>query len=477
MNQGAGTVAKGAARVKNVSRKLTPRMGVTLAALALSGSLAACGSSDDDAAPGTGQETQALTYYGDVLPIFEANCLGCHVAQGIGPFVLDDYASARKHAHEIAEAVESRIMPPYLVTNDGSCGDFTSPALTAKEISTITGWANGGALEGTQRDVVEPGIDHLSGAVSLHTPQFTPTPGGTALDAHDDYRCFLMDTPDAVRFISGYNIVPGNPKIVHHVVLSIIDPEAPAHLQDGTEVTNREAIEALDAQDPDVTGWRCYGLAGEGVNVGAIPTVWAPGQGVIHYPDNAGMPVTPNQKFVVQVHYNLADPDSIGEMDSTTLELEMKDPADVENVAIYLPNDPFLSSILAGEEPYTLAPGRESEPFSWQASFADLGLEGVPQFKLWGVFPHMHELGHRYSIKLDTGSGDDQCLAQVNQWDFHWQHLYFSQEPKVLTPSASVNVTCDYDTRSRTDPILPGWGTQNEMCFLGLFVTVPNSGP
>jgi hypothetical protein len=124
-----------------------------------------------------------------------------------------------------------------------------------------------------------------------------------------------------------------------------------------------------------------------------------------------------------------------------------------------------------------LKAGQASEPFKWDATFADLGLAGVPSFKLWGVFPHMHELGHRYTVDLDTGSGDKKCMTEVNQWDFHWQHLYFSAQPEILTPEASVHVTCDYDTRSRTEPILPGWGTQNEMCFLGLFVTVPNQAP
>jgi hypothetical protein len=468
MHLGTGTTVKTA----NSSRIGGSRGQVLLFALGLACSLNAC--DEGDITP-PGSEAQPLTYYDDVLPILERSCFGCHVDSGIGPFALDDYATARRKAGEIAAAVEERRMPPYLVTNDGSCGDFSTPSLTTEEIQTIVGWVEAGAEEGTERDPVLPGIDHLSGALTLRTPEFVPTPGGTLLDEHDDYRCFLLDAPEDVKFITGYNIVPGDPKIVHHVVVSIIDPEATVDLPNDESSTNQEVIDALDARDPDVLGWRCFGLAGEGVDVSSIPTVWAPGQGVVHYPDHAGIPITPNHKFVVQVHYNLEDPATLGSMDSTTLELELKDAEEVENIGIYLPKDPFLNSILSGEEPYTLMPARESEPFTWNTTFADLGLDGVPAFKLWGVFPHMHELGHRYTVELDTGAGSKQCLTEVNEWDFHWQHLYFSKQPMVLTPDASVKVTCDYDTRKRSEPILPGWGTQNEMCFLGLFVTVPNA--
>jgi hypothetical protein len=34
-------------------------------------------------------------------------------------------------------------------------------------------------------------------------------------------------------------------------------------------------------------------------------------------------------------------------------------------------------------------------------------------------------------------------------------------------------VTCDYDTASAQAPVLPGWGTGNEMCLTTLFLTVP----
>lgn len=56
---------------------------------------------------------------------------------------------------------------------------------------------------------------------------------------------------------------------------------------------------------------------------------------------------------------------------------------------------------------------------------------------------------------------------------FGGQLYYFYAEPLPLTPKSTLRITCDYDTQSAKTPVLPGWGTQNEMCLAGLFV-VPN---
>ena len=65
----------------------------------------------------------------------------------------------------------------------------------------------------------------------------------------------------------------------------------------------------------------------------------------------------------------------------------------------------------------------------------------------------------------------------MQSWDFHWQRMYFYSDPIALTREHSIQVTCDFDTSSKSEPVLPGWGTQNEMCLATLFVTVPIMTP
>jgi hypothetical protein len=426
----------------------------------------------------------APTFYEHVLPLFEQNCLGCHVDDGIGPMRLDDYASAKTYATAIQAATDSREMPPYLVTNDGSCGDFAnSPHLSETELQTIRDWVAAGSPEGTPRDVEVPPSSALPDTYEISSPNFSPVAGGGALDAHDDYRCFVIDPPVVGKFITGYQVLPGNAKIVHHVVVNLVDMEGPSEYPatDGGVVTNADVIAALDAQDPDVEGYRCYGLAGDGVRVDSVPAVWAPGQATVHYPNEAGIPMLSNHKLVVQIHYNLVDHENVGSSDQTKIRFDIEEPEDVPNIGVYLPTDPLLNTLLSGGDPDVLPPGEASTKYIWEQSFEELGI-GIPEFQLWGLFPHMHETGNKYTVELlragqqdDGGASAPQCEAQVNQWDFHWQHLYFYREGQVVTPQDKIRVTCDYDTSKRTEPTLPGWGTENEMCFLGLFVTVPNA--
>jgi hypothetical protein len=56
--------------------------------LSLCAWLAACG--------GGSGSPQAVTFYEDVAPILDAQCVGCHRAGGIAPFLLTDYGWPRR---------------------------------------------------------------------------------------------------------------------------------------------------------------------------------------------------------------------------------------------------------------------------------------------------------------------------------------------------------------------------------------------
>src|SRR5207248_2402586 len=74
---------------------------------------------------------------------------------------------------------------------------------------------------------------------SAYTPS-APTGVGT-----DDYRCFLLDPKVAKdAFITGFNIRPGNPDVVHHVILFRVPPDLVAE------------AERKDAATPG-QGWTC----------------------------------------------------------------------------------------------------------------------------------------------------------------------------------------------------------------------------
>ncbi len=410
------------------------------------------------------------TYYQDILPIFESKCLRCHQQGGIGPFRLDLFTSARDKAALIALKTGSGEMPPYLVAHDGSCGDFQHDAtLGAEQVRLIALWAEGGRLEGTRRDVTVPPLPTLTGGTDYATPAFAPVKQGGALAQFDEYRCFLLDPAiSGTKYITGYDVIPGTPEIVHHVIGFVVDPAKTT----GSGQTNAQVMAALDAREPDRLGWSCFGAAGDGVEVEGAPVTWAPGQGLVEYPAGVGAKIKPTHRFVIQVHYNMDQPAKEGKTDSTKVRLRYAET--VERLGLFLLPDGFLESLRKGT-PDSLAAGQASVKYTWTKTAAQLGLPGSFDVSVMGVMPHMHARGRKQEIRLRTGDGPDACVARVDAWNFNWQKAYFYKTAPVIKPTSAITVTCDYDTSADGAAVMPGWGTQNEMCLAVLFVALPPS--
>lgn len=411
------------------------------------------------------EKPTATTYWQDVAPIYFERCVGCHQEGGIGPFRLDTYASAKLHADSAAQATADRVMPPWLVTDDGTCGEFQgSPVLPDEAIATIGKWVADGALEGDPRDDLRvPEVPHLATGVDISTPDFFPEIVGGPLAESDEYRCFLVDPQlESDVFITAHDVLPGNPALVHHVLVMPVDPTL-----DVGGRTNLEVIQALDNESPDRDGWPCYSAAGEGVAITGFPVSWAPGQGVVEMPAGTGMRVRQGELLVIQMHYNLADEDTHGQSDQTTVRLRMAD--EVEREGFVLLSDLFLRT-LANPEPDTIEPRNPAATVTWDLPVRDLlGRIDFERVDLYGGFPHMHQLGTKQRVELVSDTGTT-CISDVARWDFHWQLFYFFRAPVTLDPSMTLRVTCEYDTRDRSEPVRPGWGTDNEMCLFGMYV-------
>jgi hypothetical protein len=368
--------------------------------------------------------------------------------------------------------VDKGIMPPYYITHDGTCGAFDdTPALTADEKQTIANWVASGMGEGdkAQANLSLPARPALQGGVDYKTPMFMPVALGTQIAAHDDYRCFVVDPGRAAdSFITGYDVIPGAPAIVHHVLGFVVDPAAVSR----TGKTNAAVMKELDDKSPDIIGWDCFGGAGDGIDEKGSPVDWAPGQGVVAYPDGMGVPLARTDKLVVQIHYNLADPRLRGMMDSTTVRLRFADKVDRQ--LIFALPDAFLQS-LGKPMPDSLAPGQASVKYTWKQSVAEMGLPpSIPYVDLIAVLPHMHGRGKALEMRIGAQAGSDMaCAAKTQRWDFHWQKMYTYKERPRLTGQSQIQVTCDFDTSADQKPVYPGWGTQNEMCLAGLMMALP----
>jgi hypothetical protein len=221
-------------------------------ALVIASPAAACSATPD---------TTSITYERDVAPILDAKCVKCHQPGGIAPFRLDTYDDAKLHAAEVVGAIQSKIMPPYLVSHDGTCGNFEhGETLSDAEIATVSSWAQQGTVRGTVTTHIVDPVPKLDGTTDYSTPTITPVAQGGALAEHDEYRCFPIDTHlTKSQFITDYEVDVGNPAIVHHVIAFLVDPNKPSTTQGQT---NGDVMKALDDADPD-PGWPCFGMAGD----------------------------------------------------------------------------------------------------------------------------------------------------------------------------------------------------------------------
>ena len=425
----------------------------------------ACGDSSD-----TEIASNQLTYWGDVAPLLHDKCVTCHQPGGVGPFSMVSYSDVLPKAASIAAMTRAKMMPPYLVTHDGSCGQFEdSAALSQPQIDLLQAWAAGTMVEGTRVTLSPPAVRQLEGATDYKTPPVVPVAQGDALSQFDDYRCFMMDTTlDKDRFITGYDVLPGRSEIVHHVIAIVVDPARTTR----SGKTNAQVMEALDASDPDRVGWPCFGGAGEGVEDEGSPVVWAPGQGAVTFPDKMGMRQRPSDRLVIQIHYNLAVERNRGLMDSTTVRLRYAD--SVEQQIVFLLPDGFLETVFTKPQPDTLPPGKTSVSYTWTQSINPMAPEMVPPLEVVAVMPHMHERGRTSELRFVGPGTRDECMARVENWNFHWQKFYSYKTPRpMLAGDTKIQLTCTYDTSRDVEPTLPGWGTRNEMCLNALIIALP----
>ncbi len=228
-----------------------------------------------------------LTWSRDVAPILQEHCQGCHRPGDIAPFSLENYGDTYRERRKILRAVEQRKMPPWKPVP--GFGEFLGARrLGDREIALIREWVAAGAPEGDARDLPPP--RRWPDTWTLGAPDVVLMPE-TAFEVppsdRDLYRCFVIPTAFAEdRYVSAVEFVPGNRKIVHHVL---------------TYVDTAGASEALSRAEPR-PGYTCFGGPGF-IPAGGLGG-WAPGARPQVSPDGVGLLLPAGARVVMQVHYH-----------------------------------------------------------------------------------------------------------------------------------------------------------------------------
>jgi peroxiredoxin len=364
-----------------------------------------------------------VTYANQIARLFNKHCVICHRAGQIAPFPLTSYDEAVGWAAMIREVVDARRMPPWHA--DPRHGRFLNDArLSDEEIDLIHRWVEAGAPAGNPDELPQPPkfaegwlIPQPDEVLYMSDRPFDVPAEGTIA-----YQRFTIDPGwKEDRWIKAIESKPGNPAVVHHIVIYLAPPRS------ARANTARLKTLLLSATAP-----------------GVRPHVWEEGLAQL---------VPRGSKLVFEVHYT---PNGSPQQDRSAVGIVFADPKTVRReVAIGT----------AGDISFAIPPHDPNYEVRSSYTFRDDSL-------LLSMSPHMHVRGKDFRYEVIYPDGRAETLLWVPNYDFGWQTTYVLAEPKRLPKGTTMRCTAHYDNSennlSNPDPSATvRWGEQTweEMMF------------
>lgn len=358
----------------------------------------------------------APTFARDILPIFQNHCQHCHRPGQVAPMSLLDYADARPRAKAIREAVSDGSMPPWFA--DPDVGRFSNdPRLTAEEIRAVRAWVDAGAPEGDPADAPPPlafPTEWIIGEPDLIVAM--PSHANIPAEGEDRFLQIVVDpelTED--RWLSGIEVRPGDPSVVHHVMAYARQP--------GEE--NNEWSRVL-GQSADLL------------------IEYAAGNPPDRFPEGTGRLLKAGATILMQIHYHPTGTDA---RDLTSLGFTFADPATVRRRVHSLALSNFDLLIPAG------APAHEHR--------TDVKFDRP--IRLLAFQPHMHFRGSSMRLEAHRPDGTIEALCSVTDYNPYWQITYEFETPPDLPAGTTLHLQAVFDNSAANpfnpDPSVPvRWG-------------------
>lgn len=374
-----------------------------------------------------------ITWCNQIVRILQHRCVACHREGEIGPFALTDYNEVAGWADMIEEVVRENRMPPWNANPDH--GSFANAAyLSDQEKQALYQWVADGAPEGDPADL-PAAREFVSGWQLTQHPDYVATiteqPFTIKADGIVSYQYFTVDPGFREdKWISAAQLLPGNHRVVHHILALIVPP--------GEEYDDIGEL--------------------EGFLVGYVP-------GLFVQPFPAGMAkrIAAGSKLVFQVHYT---PIGSEQTDQSRLGLVFADPEEITHEVVTTSGIQQKLRIPPHDDSYRVQ-AKSHRP-----------LDGA---LLLGFMPHMHLRGKsfRYEIRIPSIE-QDEILLDVPRYDFNWQHAYRLTNPREMPIGTSIRIFAEFDN-SANNPHNPDpsatvrWGDQTyEEMMIGYFdIAVP----
>lgn len=428
-----------------------------------------------------------VTFSKEVARIFYARCAECHRPNDMAPFSVLTYQEVLPWAEAIREKVSAREMPPWHA--DPRYGEFLNDRrLSPEEIKTIVAWVDQGAKEGKPEDL--PPAPTLIRGWKMGKPDFV-------LVMSEDY-IIQAHAPDSYvyvtfpikfkedKWVQAAEILPGNGRVVHHVIAHVLTPEA---LLSGAKRDNAEFPQAdneptifykqgslsrvkmnapvIDDGANAANGGSLFkrrtddGVAGYSVLLAS----YAPGKGPDVYPVGTAKRIPAGSTIVLQIHYSsFHGAIETPQRDRTIVGLIFaKEPPEKRSVTFTVPNHFFKIPAGAANHKVTAAYTFDRE------------------VQLISYMPHMHLRGKDMKYEVVFPGGRRQTLLWVPKFDFNWQTVYRLKNPMMIPKGTRIIVTAHFDNSAKNkhnpDPTKAvRWGdpSYDEMMIGWIEYLIPN---
>ncbi len=358
-----------------------------------------------------------ITYHRDVSRILQANCVQCHHDDGIGPFSLEFLDEVGDRARVIRRVITEGTMPPWFAADpeDGGPTPWANDhSLSDRDKADLLAWLDGGMPEGDPADAPEPLTfpeEWTLGTPDMVIPLSRPYRiKATGFLPYQRDRVTTTLTED--KWVTGYEILPTERKVVHHVIVQVFEK--------GKKVGNFSEAQGF---------WAAY----------------VPGNGAVRYPEGFARKLPAGSTVAFQIHYT---PCGVEKTDQLKMGLHFADSPPKYEVRTMAIADHRLN-IPAG------------------AAAHEEGTTRTMKFDMPAIafMAHMHTRGSAFSYELVKKSGETEMLLDIPRYDFNWQLRYELKEPRILPMGSHVRVTGTFDNsennRANPDPTQTvRWGDQ-----------------
>ncbi len=351
----------------------------------------------------SGDARASLTFTKDIAPIFYKNCVGCHRSGEIAPMSLMTYKEVRPWAKAIREKVANREMPPWHL--DSQYGKWENDRrLTQKEVDAVVAWIDGGAVEGSARDLQAP--PKFASGWQIGEPDMVfqmPTECTVPAEGSVPYQYFAVPTNfKEDRYIQALEARAGNLSVVHHIVMMVRNPGEPTRQRGQTRNFNI-ADGILGALSP-----------------GQTPFLAKPGQAKL---------IKAGSQLVFQMHY-------------TPNGTETKDRSIVGLIFAKGPVDKIVNSKAAFDVRFAIPPGAENYEVKAVYEF-----EGDSH--IISLMPHMHLRGKDITYRAIYPDGRSEILLSVPRYNFNWQVYYYPVKPLAVPKGTRIEAVAHYDNSTK----------------------------